>query len=60
MPTSYPQTINVPAADAVQSTRKALSLCTIAKLNPESLALIAKAAAKPGADAKLKQYASFL
>ena len=58
MAKTYP--IVVPAQTDTEATRKCLALADIAKLSPDSLAIISKAAKKPGADAKLKQYQSFL
>jgi hypothetical protein len=55
---NYP--IAIPGASDMECTRKQVALAKIASLNIESLTTIAAAAAKPGADDKLKQYKTVL
>ena len=56
---SYP--VPVSATSDLEAARKVAALTKLAHhLDVESLALLAGAAAKPGAAAKLKQFKSFL
>jgi len=53
--------IPIPASNDLEASRKAAALAIIAaSLNVDSLGIIAKAAKKPGADAKLKNFQSYL
>ena len=54
-------TVPIPAASDAHAARKLAALKSLAEhLTPDSLALLAKAAKKPGANEKLKQYAAFI
>jgi len=52
--------VNIPGASDMECTRKQVALATIANLSVESLTIMAQAAAKPGADAKLKRFKAVL